>query len=119
MANQEFIKQLKELGHNPEEIGDDKVSFSFTIPVGKFAGQQITLGFVVPPDFPSGVPSGIHISPQILPLNPNASGHPEKVADSPFGSEWEYWSRPMHHWANTQRNVKEVMRYVNKLFLEQ
>ena len=47
MARQDFIDQLKALGFAPEDLGANRVSFPYTIPVGKFIGQQIKLGFVV------------------------------------------------------------------------
>ncbi len=51
MARKDFIDQLRALGYDPQEFGDNKVAFLYTIPVGKFGGKEIMLGFVVGEDF--------------------------------------------------------------------
>jgi hypothetical protein len=118
MPLDDFIKGLAELGLPPTTHGADKVSFRYRIESGKFAEQEITLGFVVSPDFPLSPPTGPHIKPRLLPLNPQSGPHPTHGIheSSQFGSEWEYWSRPMNHWAETSRSVADVMRHVRRLF---
>lgn len=117
MANADFVAQLKELGHQPQEIDGDKVIVPYAVPCGRLAGQQIKLGFVVPGDFSLTPPSGPHVSPRLLPLNPSSGTHPNcGVHESAFGGEWEYWSRPLSHWAQTKRKVKDVMAHVRHLF---
>lgn len=116
MGKDEFFQQLRDLGHQIQDCGSDKICIDYKIPCGRYEGQQIKLGFQVPPDFPLTPPSGPHISPRILPLNPNAPGHPARVAESTFGDQWEYWSRPYPSWANTSRTVKDYLRYMRHLF---
>lgn len=116
MAAIDFINGLKELGFQITELEASKISFPFKIPVGRFIGTEICLGFIVPDDFPFVPPSGPHVSPLILPKNPNGGPHPSHgVHDSPFGTEWEYWSRPFPDWNNTDKTAKTYMTHINHL----
>lgn len=116
MGVPEFMKGLEDLGHQARQLEGNRIEFKYYVPCGRFMGQEIKLGFEIPADFPLTPPSGPHISPHLLPLNPSAPGHPERVAGSPFGSEWQYWSRPFPNWANTGRTVKTYMAYIRHLF---
>ena len=117
MAQEDFVAQLKELGYQPEPLPEGRVAFPYLVPCGKFAGQQIRLGFAIPPDFSLSSPSGPHMSPRLLPLNPVQGEHPlAGVHTSPFGDEWEYWSRPMPNWSSTSKKVRDVMAHVRRLF---
>jgi len=121
MAREDFTKQLREMGHDATEHPDGCVSFPYTIEIGKFEGQEIALGFIVPPDFPLNPPTGPHVKPQLLPINTAAGPHPafgvhESQNKQQFDEEWQYWSRPMNHWANTERTAADVMRHVRRLF---
>lgn len=113
----DFIEQLKALGYNVKELGKNKVVFHYTILSGKFRGMTVELGFEVPKDFPNIPPNGPHIKPRILPINQQATTHPEKVLPSgPFGDLWEYWSRPFQGWAKTDHSVKTYMTHIVNLF---
>lgn len=118
MAYNHFVAQLKALGYQVTEYGGNRVSFPYTIASSRLAGKQIRVGFEVPLDFPLNPPPGPHVSPRILPLNdtqrvnhPNGGIH----QSAGFGDEWEYWSRPMHHWAQTKRTVRDVIAHLNRL----
>ena len=94
-GREEFERQLRELGYKPEpDQPPNRVVFPYTAMGGRFEAQVVKIGLEVPPDFSRTPPPGPHVSPKILPINTSASAHPDKVADSPFGPEWEYWSRP-------------------------
>jgi hypothetical protein len=118
MAVEDFAKQLKAIGYDVTEYPDARVSFPYAIEIGKFVGQEITLGFLIPPDFPLNPPTGPHIKPGLLPINTASGDHPAHgVHESPrFGAEWQYWSRPMNHWPNTERTAADVMRHIRRLF---
>lgn len=119
MAQQDFIDQLNALGFTPhEQTGSNKAQFEYTVPIGKFVGQKILLGFLVPDDFPANPPSGPHISPRLLPINtqPNTPHPAGGVHESDFGRDWEYWSRPIHNWANTDHTVRTYMAHIRHLF---
>ena len=119
MSRQDFIDQIQELGHEVERHSDDRISFLYEIPVGKFAGQTIRLGFVVQDDFPMNPPaSGPHVSPEFLPLNNQSQNHPEGGIhkSDPFGAGWQYWSRPHREWAKTDRSAKAYMAFIRQLF---
>lgn len=116
MAQTDFIEQLRALGYAVEELGEGKVAFPYSIPTGVFADHQIRLGFTVPGDFPITPPSGPHMSPRLLPLQSGGTHPSGGIHDSPFGPEWEYWSRPIHNWNLTRMNVKVVLAHVWRLF---
>ena len=119
MARTDFIAQLRMMGFAVEEKEGNRITFPYRIPVGRFANQEIILGFEVGDDFPANPPSGPHISPRLLPINTGSKpGHPSgAVHESPnFGPEWEYWSRPFHGWQKTDRTVKAYMRHILHLF---
>src|SRR4051794_34946620 len=106
MRPQDFIAQLRELGFAVEEKATDKIAFKYTVPVGKFAGQTVALGFVVPSDFPTTSPSGPHVWPRILPLNSEGDHPTGRIHKSEqFGDDWEYWSRPFPGWKDTDRTA--------------
>jgi hypothetical protein len=118
MAYQDFVDGLRALGYEVEERGANRITFLYPVPVGKFAGQTITVGYEVPGDFPANPPSGPHIKPRLHPISGGNGSHPlggihEREA---FGPEFQYWSRPMHHWATTKRTVKDVIAFLHKLF---
>lgn len=112
----DFVNELKELGYTVEELGDDKIAFTYLIPCGLFKGQKIKLGFHVPPDFPLTPPSGPHISPHLLPINESAPAHPIRVHKSDFSDDWQYWSRPFPNWPKTDKTAKVYIRYIRHLF---
>lgn len=117
MARQDFIEQLKTLGYVPQDLGNNRIWFSYTIPVGKFIGQQIQLGFVVGDDFPANPPGGPHISPHLLPINAGGTHPSGGIHDNrEFGGSWQYWSRPFPSWANTDRSVRIYMAHIRHLF---
>lgn len=111
-----FIDELKQLGCHPEDKGDNRVAFAHVIAEGNFATRTITVGVDVPPDFPVTPPTGPHILPRLIPMNPSGAGN-DRSADSPqFGSDWQYLSRPFRDaqngWNRTTRNVKAYLRHV-------
>jgi hypothetical protein len=109
MGAAEFVRQLRELGHEVDEPVETRVTLPYTIPIGRRLGETIRLGFDVPPDFPNTPPSGPRVSPRL--------GHPAGAvhAATDFGSEWEYWSRPFPNWQGTDRSVKTYMAHVRRL----
>jgi hypothetical protein len=118
MARADFSAQLKALGYEVTDHGDGRVSFPHIIETGRFAETAIHLGFIAPEDFPASPPTGPHISPRLLPINTTAGPHPAHGVheSNQFGSDWQYWSRPMNHWSSTDRTVKAVIAHVRHLF---
>ena len=122
MGIDNFIKQLEELGYNPKERGNSCLSFSFEILCGKFQGRIIDLGLFVPNNFPEIPPSGPHVNPHLLPLNPSGGSHPLNGVHSSagrhgdaFDAAWQYWSRPFNGWGNTDKTVRTYLRHINHL----
>ena len=117
MGYQEFVNELRDLGLVVTEFPDGRVSFPYRVESGPFAGREVHIGFVVPQDFPVNPPGGPHISPRLLPITGGGGAHPAGgVLVSDFGPDWEYWSRPLSHWATTKRTVKDVIAHVRHLF---
>jgi Prokaryotic E2 family E len=118
MGRQDFIDQLRELRYDVESLGEERIAFRYIVPVGRFEGQEIKLGFVVPGDFPLTPPSGPYISPRLREINTVSREHPAGgVSDAPaFGPEWQYWSRPHRNWDKTDRTVRSYMAHIRALF---
>jgi hypothetical protein len=113
---------LHALGHEVDVLDAERIVIPYEIPVGKFAGTKIKLGFVVQDHFPANPPaSGPHISPRLLAINKESKAHPEGgVHESEqFGPEWQYWSRPHNDWAKTDRSAKAYMAFIRLLFEKQ
>src|SRR5690348_15666271 len=89
-----FIKELQELGYKPEDRGNNRISFEYTIRDGRFKDRTVTLGIEVPPDFNVTCPTGPHVSPRLIPLSPNGTANDRAVESPNFGSDWQYLSRP-------------------------
>src|SRR5690348_1093680 len=104
-----FSEGLKQLGYVPEDRGDNRLAFKYTVGAGRFKDTTVNVGIEVPADFNVTCPTGPHISPRLIPINPNGAGN-DRAADSPnFGAEWQYLSRPFVDqqagWNRTGRDV--------------
>jgi hypothetical protein len=116
MALGDLLDQLRALGFSVEPMGPDRVAFPYLIDVGPRVGELIQLGFIVPGDYNLSCPSGPHVSPLMYP-NQSGGVHPTGgVSDSPFGADWQYWSRPFTEWARSARNARAYMAHVRHLF---
>jgi len=116
-GREEFKEQLIALGIVPQEQDADRVVIDYQISAGRFAGQMIKMGFVVPAEFSRTPPGGPHICPRLLPMNPSAPEHPNRTAESPFGPDWQYLSRPFPagEWKG-RKGVAEYLAYIDRLF---
>ncbi|MHB8672609.1 MAG: hypothetical protein ACYDAK_02910 [Candidatus Limnocylindrales bacterium] len=114
-----FVAELARLGYEAIDLGDGHVTFPYEIPVGPRAGESLTIGFVVPTDFPLSCPSGPYLRPRLLPLNPDGTaGHPlGAVHPAPaFGEDWEYLSRPFPGWHQSERTARAYLAHIANLF---
>ncbi|OOO20238.1 hypothetical protein EFR00_00455 [Rhizobium sophoriradicis] len=120
-----MIMGLTALGYQVVPVPDtsDKLVFDYTVQSGPYAGKTFKIGFVVPPDFPLTWPSGIHLSPEVHPLNPGGvhpTGGVHKEHAAPFqtglGGEWQYWSRPYNHRGRLDEPVRSYMNHVWNLW---
>jgi hypothetical protein len=126
LGPEEFHKQLHAMGRQPTLHEGGKITLPFTVPVGKFGGSAVVLGFAVAPNFPFECPTGPHVSPQLLPLHPgNDIGHPgggvhpsDEFARL-IGGDCQYWSRPFPGWSATDKSVRTYLAFINSLFLNQ
>ena len=114
---EEFARQLLAMGVQPltgQAAGH--VAFEYDVKGGRFSGKRVALGVAVPPDFPRNPPGGPHVSPKLMPMNPHAPGHPDRTADSPFGSDWQYWSRPYRGKWTGRDAVAAYLAHIDHLF---
>lgn len=124
MPAQDFIEQLRDSGFDAVETpiaqmpGQTIVQFPYTIPLGSKVGDEIRLGFLVPPDYNLTSPSGPYMHPHVLPLNHANEPPYGGVTDAAhvFGANWQYWSRPYNEWGVSDRNARAYMRHIAHLF---
>jgi hypothetical protein len=118
-----FLAALKALGYKPVTLAGkpDHVVFDYTVETGKFAGQRVRLGFIVPGDFPLTVPGGPHVSPHIHPVksggdHPTGSIQDSQDFASSAGGAWQYWSRPFKEWGQAKKTVASYMSHIWRLW---
>ena len=114
-----FTEGLEQLGYTVENLEGNRVSIPFSVTAGRFSGHSIWVGIDVPPDFAVTCPTGPHIRPRLIPINAGGQGN-DRAAESPFGAEWEYFSRPFGDsqqkaWQRTQRDVKTYLWHVRRI----
>ena len=116
-GREEFERQLKEMGIEPLAGQEgNRVAFDYFVSDGKFTGKQITVGFVVPPEFNRTPPGGPHISPRLLPMNPDGPDHAHRTAESEFGADWQYLSRPYRGSWTGRKGVADYLAHIDHLF---
>ena len=116
MAASDFVRQLQELGYTVQEVQPGRIIVPWVIPLGPHSGKEARIGFNSFADFPQNPPGCLHISPALLPLNNQSGAHPyASVHGSDFGSDWQYWSRPINHWPQTARSARDVMAHIHHL----
>ena len=116
MGKQRFKQGLEELGYSVTEKDGQWLTINvFPIEEGRFAGKIIEVGFDVPSDFGLTPPHGPHVKPLLFPVNTKSVDHQVRMHLSDLGADWGQLSRPFPNWKNTNRSVKEYIRYVTHL----
>lgn len=116
MAKSDFINQLQALNYKVQELAPDFVLVEYEIPLGKFQGQVVTMGFQVQDSFPMTPPPGPHFKPLLLPITGGGGAHPfGAIHNSALGPDWEYWSRPFKDWNRTDRSVRTYLAHIRNL----
>lgn len=100
------------------------VCISHEVEVGPLAGAMVRLGLNNAHWFPLLAPTGLLVSPHLLPINRFGSKHPhDKIHPAETGDlwdpegVWQYWSRPFVGWEGSDRNARAYMNHhVRKLF---
>jgi len=116
MAKIDFITQLQALGYSVREPLPDFLTFEYEIPIGRFHGQTVEIGFQMDNSFPLNCPGGPHFKPLLLPITGGGGTHPfGAIHASPLGNEWEYWSRPFKDWNRTDKIVKTYLAHIKNL----
>ena len=85
--------ELKGLGYKTKRITQNRevVIIQYKIPIGKYSGETVRLGFSLQDDgYPEYPPHWIHISP---PYNDNLGGAVEQYVDE-ARNQWLAFSRP-------------------------
>jgi hypothetical protein len=120
-----FIEGLRNLGYEPAVLPKkpDHVYFPYEIQSGRFAGQKVRIGLIVPSDWKLTPPGGPHVSPQFHPIKSDGvhpSGHVYRDHSKPFeegaGGEWQYWSRPFPGWDKSKKTVAAYMAHIFRLW---
>lgn len=116
MGINELKRQLEELGYNVNDITPGFISFRFTVPHGKFKGEELEIA-LQGAQFPNVPPPGILLNKNLLPLrgggqHPTGGIHNRTVA----GQNWQYWSRPFKDWASTDRTARTYLAFIRTLF---
>lgn len=117
MGTEDIKSQLRELGYEPVDHGDQFVGFRFTIPHGRFRGREVDIALQAP-QFPDIPPTGPYIKPFLLPIKPQQGPHPDHgVHDWKKPTpEFQYWSRPCNGWDNTEKTMKTYLSFLRTLF---
>jgi hypothetical protein len=114
-----FSEGLAELGYAVEDRGDNRVAFKYLVGAGRFKDREISVGIDVPADFNVTCPTGPHISPRLIPINPSGAGNDRATESPTFGPEWQYLSRPFldqqEGWNRTKRDVKSYIRHIKHI----
>ena len=110
---QVLAEQLRQLGFDVD-LGFAQhnvvVLNSYEIRIGRHAGKRVRVG-IPAQDFPFTAPAGLHISPHL------AQNGIANVNSSPLGSDWQYWSRRLEDWKDSDRTARHVISYINKVLL--
>lgn len=123
-----FTEGLRDLGYNPKALPGmpDHIIIDYEVLDGRFSGQKVRHGFIVPADFPMTTPSGPHVSPHIHPINPSGphptgSIHhdPAKPFEVGASGAWQYWSRPFPNWGQSKKTVAAYMSHIYHLWATQ
>lgn len=98
-----------------------RLKFAYVVDLGTHAGKTVTLGFDVPKTFPIDPPGGPHVSPQIHGGKAQGTVHPtSNIHASPFGGDFEYWSRPYPSWqTENSKTAATYMAYIRQLWATQ
>jgi len=120
--------QLEKLGYEPEIKpslkGGKIVCVRHEVEVGPLAGTTVRLGLNNAHFFPLLAPTGLLVSPRLLPFNlyisekPYSKIYPAETGDlwDPEGA-WQYWSRPFVDWEGSDRDARiYINHHVRKLF---
>lgn len=116
MSQLDFIHDLKAMGLAVEDLGEGRIAFPFEIPCGSKVGLQLKLGLQVPADWPLTSPSGPHLSVQLHPIQGGGLHPTGGIHQSPFGTTWQYWSRPYVNWRPQAKPVRQYLAHINHLF---
>jgi hypothetical protein len=82
----------------------------YEVKIGRHSGRKIRVG-IPAQDFPYTAPAGLHFSPH---LGQNGVAN---VNPSPLGGDWQYWSRRLEEWKESDRTARHVISYINKVLL--
>jgi hypothetical protein len=116
-----LCEDLVVLGFNNEFVEDPQKNVfvivqKYSIELGRFAGRVIDLGLMVPPNYPQGICSCIHVRsiPHLLDIKDTVQ-NVRNITESSLGPEWRYWSRNFG-WAE-ERSTRRLMSQINEIFL--
>jgi hypothetical protein len=108
-----FESELKVRGlkYSVREVGECKafVIEDYEIPYGVNAGKKLPLAVLLPKDYPSAAPAGVHTR-WIAGLK-GAAGSPQT---SELGGDWQRWSRIVQNWVPGRRRADLYLAQVDR-----
>ncbi|UIJ97410.1 multiubiquitin domain-containing protein [Rhizobium leguminosarum] len=119
------LKGLAALGYSASVVDGKShhVIFDYSVQSGPYAGRVVKVGLIIPTDFPLSWPSGIHVSPDVHPLqtggeHPKGGIYREHSADfqSALGGQWQYWSRPFNFRGGRVEPVQAYLTHIWQLW---
>ena len=119
MARADFIAGLKAMGFEVEQLDGARIAFPFEVPCGSLSGSTVKIGLEVHDDWPLNPPAGPHITPFLRPIQPGGVHPTGGIHASPFGTEWQYWSRPYQGWKPGANSVRQYLAHLHNLFEKQ
>lgn len=117
MGNAMLEQQLHELGLETWSPAPGFIAFKYTVPHGRFRDREVSIALQAL-QFPAIPPSGIHVSPHIMPNTGGGGKHPDGgIHDRKQPTaEFQYWSRPFPEWNNSNKHAKDYIGFINTLF---
>lgn len=117
MTFEELLKDLQGRGLEVTErkepaVGNMRCIEVAKLPIrmGALSGQEPRV--IIPVPVADGVPPpGFHLKPRLG----KGRGTPAVHDGSPFGTDWEYWSRPFNEWRTTGRNAGAILSHFNRV----
>lgn len=82
---------------------------NYPILYGRNAGKQISIGIVLPKDYPSAAPAGVHIK-----WRQDLQNKPASIVNSDMGNGWERMSRAVQSWIPGRRRAELFFAQVDR-----
>jgi hypothetical protein len=102
--------KLRALSYRPSSLGPNTILILDGYPIerGPYAGRELALGIVLPGDYPSTAPNGIHTK-----KSHEISARVQNPQGSELGNDWIRWSRVTRNWSPGNRSARLFLSQVD------